>query len=222
MSISFLEKRGYAIQKPESLDSRFKTVRLAGRGQNARETYIRLNEQIENGWSKRFGQQAIKSLRSKSLSAHPLASNRHCSAAWNHTRTTGAPRSANPKCSHITRWCCIAADTGRQLMTTITRRNFCAVASSALALQPLLAQSTQLACDVAIIGGGTGGFAAALAAFRAGMRVVLTEETDWIGGQLTAQAVPPTSTRGLKSSALPVVTATTELPFAIITAAITR
>lgn len=76
-------------------------------------------------------------------------------------------------------------------MTTITRRNFCAVASSALALQPLLAQSTQLACDVAIIGGGTGGFAAALAALRAGMRVVLTEETDWIGGQLTAQAVPP-------------------------------
>ncbi len=33
--------------------------------------------------------------------------------------------------------------------------------------------------------------AAALAALRNGMRVVLTEETDWIGGQLTAQAVPP-------------------------------
>ena len=63
MSISFLEKRGYAIQKPESPDSRFKTVRLTSRGQNARETYIRLNEQIENGWSKRFGQQAIESLR---------------------------------------------------------------------------------------------------------------------------------------------------------------
>ena len=33
--------------------------------------------------------------------------------------------------------------------------------------------------------------AAALAALRMGKRVVLTEETDWVGGQLTAQAVPP-------------------------------
>lgn len=45
--------------------------------------------------------------------------------------------------------------------------------------------------DLAIIGGGVGGCAAALAAAEAGIRVVLTEETDWIGGQLTSQAVPP-------------------------------
>lgn len=45
--------------------------------------------------------------------------------------------------------------------------------------------------DVVIIGGGTGACAAALAAARCGMRVVMTEETDWIGGQLTQQAVPP-------------------------------
>jgi hypothetical protein len=49
----------------------------------------------------------------------------------------------------------------------------------------------ELPADVVIIGGGTGGCAAALAAARAGCRVILTEETDWIGGQLTAQAVPP-------------------------------
>jgi len=47
------------------------------------------------------------------------------------------------------------------------------------------------AADVVIIGGGLGGCAAALAAARSGYRVILTEETDWIGGQLTAQAVPP-------------------------------
>lgn len=41
------------------------------------------------------------------------------------------------------------------------------------------------------MGGGLGGVAAALGALRLGKRVVLTEETDWIGGQLTAQAVPP-------------------------------
>lgn len=52
-----------------------------------------------------------------------------------------------------------------------------------------------IACDVLVVGGGTGGVAAALAAARAlaaapgGGRVVLTEETDWIGGQLTAQGV---------------------------------
>ncbi len=45
--------------------------------------------------------------------------------------------------------------------------------------------------DLVIIGGGLGGCAAALAAARHGLRVVMTEETDWIGGQLTSQAVPP-------------------------------
>lgn len=47
------------------------------------------------------------------------------------------------------------------------------------------------AADLVVVGGGVGGCAAALAACRAGMRVILTEETDWIGGQLTSQAVPP-------------------------------
>lgn len=45
--------------------------------------------------------------------------------------------------------------------------------------------------DIAIIGGGVGGCAAALAALEAGRTVTLTEETDWIGGQLTSQLVPP-------------------------------
>lgn len=45
--------------------------------------------------------------------------------------------------------------------------------------------------DIAIIGGGLGACAAALAAAGLGRRVILTEETHWIGGQLTNQAVPP-------------------------------
>ncbi len=52
-------------------------------------------------------------------------------------------------------------------------------------------RARELRADVVVIGGGTGGCAAALAAARAGCRVILTEETDWIGGQLTSQAVPP-------------------------------
>src|SRR5579884_4391041 len=77
------------------------------------------------------------------------------------------------------------------MMTRNSRRDFLKTASSAVLLPQMLARATELRCDVAVIGGGTGGFAAALAALRHGMRVVLTEETDWIGGQLTAQAVPP-------------------------------
>lgn len=48
-----------------------------------------------------------------------------------------------------------------------------------------------LRTDIAIIGGGLGACAAALAAARLGYRVILTEETHWVGGQLTNQAVPP-------------------------------
>jgi hypothetical protein len=44
--------------------------------------------------------------------------------------------------------------------------------------------------DVLIVGGGLGGVAAALAALRGGRRVVLTEVYEWLGGQLTSQAVP--------------------------------
>ena len=53
------------------------------------------------------------------------------------------------------------------------------------------AAGREIAADVVIVGGGLGGCAAALAALRAGRTVVLTEPTDWIGGQLTSQAVPP-------------------------------
>ena len=45
--------------------------------------------------------------------------------------------------------------------------------------------------EILIVGGGTGGCAAAMSAASLGKRVIMTEETDWIGGQLTSQAVPP-------------------------------
>jgi NADPH-dependent 2,4-dienoyl-CoA reductase/sulfur reductase-like enzyme len=45
--------------------------------------------------------------------------------------------------------------------------------------------------DILIVGAGVGGVAGALAAVKLGKRVILTGETDWIGGQLTSQAVPP-------------------------------
>ncbi len=45
--------------------------------------------------------------------------------------------------------------------------------------------------DILIISGGVGGCACALAACKEGFNVIMTEETDWIGGQFTTQATPP-------------------------------
>jgi hypothetical protein len=56
-----------------------------------------------------------------------------------------------------------------------------------------------LRADVVIAGAGLGGCAAAIAALTAGLRVVLTEETDWIGGQLTQQGVPPDEHQWIES-----------------------
>ncbi len=49
----------------------------------------------------------------------------------------------------------------------------------------------ELKADIVIIGASVGGVACALAAARNGLKVILTEQYDWIGGQLTSQAVPP-------------------------------
>ena len=57
--------------------------------------------------------------------------------------------------------------------------------------------------DLVIIGGGLGGVAAAIAALRNGLSVVLTEETDWIGGQLTSQGVPPDEHPWIESHGAP-------------------
>jgi FAD dependent oxidoreductase len=51
--------------------------------------------------------------------------------------------------------------------------------------------AAELHAEILVVGGGLGGVAAALAALRAGRRVLLSEEYDWLGGQLTSQAVPP-------------------------------
>jgi hypothetical protein len=85
----------------------------------------------------------------------------------------------------------------------VARRDFvrmaaCGMAGGAVLWLPRLNRSALEAAspadgrfDLVIAGGGLGGIAAALAAARSGLRVALTEETDWVGGQLTQQAVPP-------------------------------
>lgn len=75
-----------------------------------------------------------------------------------------------------------------------SRREFL-IASAAVGMarlaRPMMASVTSGASvDVLVVGGSLGGVAAALAAARMGCRVVLTEETEWIGGQATTQGVP--------------------------------
>lgn len=67
------------------------------------------------------------------------------------------------------------------------------------ALGAASARDREMQADLVIIGGGLGGCAAALAAARHGLRVILTEETEWIGGQLTQQAVPPDENRWIET-----------------------
>ncbi|NEE04592.1 FAD-dependent oxidoreductase [Phytoactinopolyspora halotolerans] len=50
---------------------------------------------------------------------------------------------------------------------------------------------SELETQLLVVGGGVGGVMAAVTAARRGILVTLTEPTDWLGGVLTTQAVPP-------------------------------
>lgn len=63
--------------------------------------------------------------------------------------------------------------------------------------------SGSLSADVIIAGGGLGGCAAAIAACRNGLRVIMTEETDWIGGQISQQGVPPDEHQWIETHGAP-------------------
>lgn len=58
----------------------------------------------------------------------------------------------------------------------------------------------ELSADVAILGGGLGGVAAALSLAKENRTVILTEETDWIGGQISQQGVPPDEHRWIETT----------------------
>jgi hypothetical protein len=60
-----------------------------------------------------------------------------------------------------------------------------------------------LTADLVIAGAGLGGCAAALAALRNGLSVILTEETDWIGGQVSQQGVPPDEHQWIETHGAP-------------------
>ncbi len=63
MSVSFLEKRGYATVMPESPGSRLKVLVLTPKGRHAQDSYRELSRAIEDRWQGHFGKDAIRSLR---------------------------------------------------------------------------------------------------------------------------------------------------------------
>jgi len=80
---------------------------------------------------------------------------------------------------------------GGSVLTTAPLYGLSSFDKTAKVQRKILKGSEELHADVVIAGGGLGGCASALAALRNNLNVVLTEETDWIGGQLTQQGVPP-------------------------------
>jgi hypothetical protein len=68
-------------------------------------------------------------------------------------------------------------------------------AGAALA-QPL--PETRIPCEIFIAGGGLGGVAAAYDALQLGRQVCMTEISDWIGGQVSAQGVSALDERPLQ------------------------
>ncbi len=93
------------------------------------------------------------------------------------------------------------------------------IGSASWMQSPSRDRARERSADLVIVGGSVGGCAAAFAACRAGLRVILTEETDWIGGQLTSQAVPPDEHPWIESSAARA--ATGSFAAAFVTTAIT-
>jgi hypothetical protein len=73
----------------------------------------------------------------------------------------------------------------------LTAKHILLLAIGALAQTGLCGQ-TRLRTEVLVIGGGTGGTAAALQSARLGVRTLLVEEGPWLGGMLSAAGVSAT------------------------------
>ncbi len=63
MAVSYLEKRGYAVQRPESNSSRVKVLLLIAKGRDAQKFCGELVWKIEERWCGRFGGDNVRRLR---------------------------------------------------------------------------------------------------------------------------------------------------------------
>jgi DNA-binding MarR family transcriptional regulator len=68
--VSDLEKRGYVERVPDPDDGRAKIIRLTTKGREVYLTGWRLNEELEQEWAARFGEDRIAALRAALESVH--------------------------------------------------------------------------------------------------------------------------------------------------------
>jgi DNA-binding MarR family transcriptional regulator len=61
--VSDLEKRGYVERVPDPQDGRAKIIRLTPKGRDVYLTGWQLNDEIENEWAARFGEDRVAALR---------------------------------------------------------------------------------------------------------------------------------------------------------------
>lgn len=71
----------------------------------------------------------------------------------------------------------------------LNRVKFCLIIICVFFFSTGSASADTVRFDVAVVGAGSGGCAAAIQAARMGASVALIDETDWLGGQMTAAAV---------------------------------
>jgi hypothetical protein len=99
----------------------------------------------------------------------------------------------------------------RQFLLKAARRSIATLGVGFVLWQPLLfaAQAAPprpvdrtVACDMLIVGGGLAGVAAAYEGLLAGQTVCLTEITDWVGGQISAQGTSALDERTTQRSLL--------------------
>ena len=72
----------------------------------------------------------------------------------------------------------------------------CQIGLSANAIEPTIDRTEE--CELLVVGGGLSGVAASYEALLAGKTVCMTEITDWVGGQISAQGTSALTNAPLK------------------------
>ena len=76
----------------------------------------------------------------------------------------------------------------------------CQIGLSANAIEPTIDRTEE--CELLVVGGGLSGVAASYEALLAGKTVCMTEITDWVGGQISAQGTSALDERTTQRSQL--------------------
>jgi glycine/D-amino acid oxidase-like deaminating enzyme len=89
----------------------------------------------------------------------------------------------------------------KRITLTLTLISLTSLTPPAFSAPPRTADKEE-ACDILVVGGGLAGAASAYEGLMAGRTVCLTEITDWVGGQISAQGTSALDERPTQRSRL--------------------